>query len=131
MKLLNLGDIRDDYLNCLIGYSLAKQDLSIPEDFLSKISDIITSRIESGDLGQISWNQALAILSLTGSISVEISNKVLDSIDLKQSFIPEFIDFISKCSANPELTSWLHKAILYITRKFAESSSLSSDFNNF
>lgn len=131
MKLMNLGKINDDYLNCLIGFSVSQQHQTIPEEFLNKISSIVTSRIETNDLGQLTWNQALVILSLTENIPTELSNKILSIIDLKKSFIPEFINFIEKCSSNPELTSWLHKAMLYITRKFAESSNLSVDFNNF
>ncbi|RCK63993.1 Nucleolar pre-ribosomal-associated protein 1 [Candida viswanathii] len=131
MKLLNLGKIADDYLNCLIGYSLTQQKLTIPDEFICKISSVVTSRIEAGDLGQLTWNQALSILSLTSSIPVEVSDRVLSQIDLKQSFIPEFIEFIAKCSSNAELTSWMHKSMLYITRKFAESSHLSAEFDGF
>lgn len=51
--------------------------------------------------------------------------------NLKHSFNPEFIKLLLKLSSSIQINEWVFKSMLYITKKFAESTNLSSNFNNF
>ncbi|RLV92668.1 Nucleolar pre-ribosomal-associated protein 1 [Spathaspora sp. JA1] len=129
-----LGNIQDSYLNCLIAYSLIKREVDIPLEFHEKVIDISLRLIQQNNLGELKWHELLTILSTSQSISTNIFEQVflyLEGIGLKHSFILSFIDFISKFESNQEITSWLHKSMLYITKKFAESDQLSKNFDDF
>lgn len=53
--------------------------------------------------------------------------------DLKKLFTPEFVELIGNFQIEniPFINDWLYKTILYITKKFAESTELSSKFDSF
>ncbi|EGW35221.1 uncharacterized protein SPAPADRAFT_48246 [Spathaspora passalidarum NRRL Y-27907] len=130
-----LGDIQDNYLNCLIAYSLIKRKVSIPKEFHDKVIDIALTLLQESKLGELKWHQVLTILATSETIPTNVFEQVfqyLEVIGLKQSFIPSFIDFISKFEpTTAEISSWLHKSMLYITKKFAESDQLSANFDDF
>ncbi|KAG7662349.1 uncharacterized protein J8A68_004120 [[Candida] subhashii] len=136
IKLLEASEsIQDEYLNCLIAYSLSQCNLEIPQGFLEKVESIATRLLQDNNLGKLQWNQLLVILSMQESPSEDIVKQVFAFLDnhlgLKHSFIPEFVDFVSKCQLNDQIQSWLHKSMLYITKKFAESHELSDNFEQF
>ncbi|KAL6451581.1 URB1 Nucleolar pre-ribosomal-associated protein 1 [Candida maltosa Xu316] len=131
-KLLST-DFDNDELNCMIASAVSKQALvPIPQTFLEKVSKIVISKIKNNSFGELTWSQMLSILSLQdGQVSSDISDLIFSKIDLKKSFIPEFINFLTKCELNENVKTWLHKSMLYVTKKFAESSTLSEEFNLF
>ncbi|CAI5756657.1 unnamed protein product [Candida verbasci] len=124
-------DIQDDYLNTLIVFSMIKKDVEVPEEYLSKVIQIIINKLNANALGDIKWNQILTIISKTNTISTEICSLILSKIHFKHSLIPEFIKFISTFETTPELSKWLHQSMLYITKKIVESETLSSNFYQF
>lgn len=88
------------------------------------------------------WNELLVILA-NGIQSIEDDSMLVeqifnyvDSNNAKVSMIPEFASFVlilvkSKLKVDDRVKTWVHKAMLYITKKFAESNNLSASFNRF
>ncbi|ODV77490.1 uncharacterized protein CANTADRAFT_7951 [Suhomyces tanzawaensis NRRL Y-17324] len=138
--------INDENLLCYIGYSICSVLETIQnsnlEMFFIRITKIATNLLESENIEQ--WAQLLTILAnglkyigqeeseiIIGQVFVYV-----EKVGLKNSMLSEFASFIlgfiqhSK-NINSEITSWIHKSMLYITKKFAESPELSSNFDSF
>lgn len=155
-----------NHLKCLVVYSMAKQkqkqkqkqeqNLNIPQDLLTQVSTIIIDKLQqkdksNNDVNELNWDQILTILNLQDHISLSLFQSVFQSIELKQTFIPQFLEFIIKFCQSETITTtttttniadvdddvkiWLHKAMLYITKKFAECKTfqdlMKNQFNQF
>lgn len=92
-------------------------------------------------LSMKNWNQSLKIFNT--KLDFFSVSQVLDLLfshsenNLKLVMTAEFVDILCQViAANPSAVDdmiklWFHKAMLYVTRKFAESSELSSSFDAF
>lgn len=138
----------DRSLICFIGYSIAstfqqqseKDQDEVIVEFFKKVLNIV---LENEDINE--WNQFLSILAtcyqvgiVTTDVSQLISTKIFNFIRLnpKSAFISEFaevayeiIKSVNSCSS--EIEEWLHKSILFITKKLALSTTISSNFQRF
>lgn len=88
------------------------------------------------------WDQSLRIF--TSHPDIFDANEVLSlnfakaRNSFKLSMTTEFVDFLKKHilfldlpATQAEMNYWLHKAMLYVTKKFAESATLSVKFDSF
>ena len=99
-----------NHLKCLVVYSMAKQkqnktkqeqNLNIPQDLLTQVSTIIIDKLQqkdksNNDVNELNWDQILTILNLQDHISLSLFQSVFQSIELKQTFIPQFLEFQSE-----------------------------------
>ncbi|CUM53313.1 uncharacterized protein AC631_00550 [Debaryomyces fabryi] len=149
----NAGLIKDEFLLCFIGYSislsLSFSDLEDQKllDFLNKVTRIALRILAEGNFeSKLSWNNLLNILASSvnsNSISTEqklnLINQAFTYIEkngFKKSLIPEFGNLIyqmikSTADLNDDVRLWLHKSMLFVTKKFAETSELSENFLKF
>lgn len=125
--LLSADNIEDDVL-----YRVAA---AIPE-LVSKYQERVTQLALSGS----DWAQSLRIFAEHLNLFDKESalELVFDRADKapKESMSAEFVTFLTaylKASTEVPLRAkeWIHKAMLYVTKKFAESPTLSTSFDNF
>jgi len=143
----------DEYLLCYIGYSITlnlkegkiNSEDPILDQFFQRISKLALKFLSQPDFeSHIEWNQILAVLTISLSyISAEEKATIIEQVfnyieskGIKSSFVSEFSQFINHYivtseDLNQNIKSWIHKSMLYITKKFAESSTLSKNFDNF
>lgn len=98
-------------------------------------------RISPIALGLKDWTKSLEIFSngLKLFDQKEVLDKVFGYVEtkgFKNSAIPQFAKFVhafllQSITDDERVNNWVHKAMLYITKKFAESASLSSNFDAF
>lgn len=149
----NLGTIKDEYLLCFIGYSISLSvsflDLDDPSllEFLGKITNIALKILNEGEFeARLPWNNILDILSssvstnsITNKEKSELISQIFKYVEIngfKKSSIPEFANLIyqvikSTANLHDEIKLWLHKSMLYITKKLAEVKDLSENFIKF
>lgn len=124
--LLESDTISDDVL-----YRVAPYSVEIAERFKDRVIKLA--------LGMHSWSQSMKIFSSYAHFFNidEVLALVLYYVQDKQKLTvtAEFAKFVTKFSSKgflPEnLKVWFHKAMIYVTKKFAESSQLSENFNTF
>lgn len=114
-------------------YFMGSTSPELLETNIEKISPIALSLKD--------WNKSLEIFNNGFGLFDQdvILTRVFDYVGtkgFKNSLIPEFARFIHQFlgksrSDDERVNNWIHKAMLYITKKFAESSSLSSNFDAF
>ncbi|GEQ72685.1 hypothetical protein JCM33374_g6372 [Metschnikowia sp. JCM 33374] len=125
--LLNANNLSDSLL-----YQIAP--------FYPEVAAKYKSRIVELGLSMEDWNKSLKIF--TAHLSFFDQEKIIDLIfsrsesRSKQAMSPIFVDLMNALvTVQPavlsDIKSWLHKAMLYVTRKFAESDSLSESFEHF
>lgn len=149
----NDGLIKDEFLVCFIGYSISLS-LSFLDfedqkllDFLNKVTKIALKLLKEGNFeSKLSWNNLLDILassvnsnSVSSEQKLDLINQVFTYVEtngFKKSLIPEFGSLIyqiikSNANLSDEIRLWLHKSMLFITKKFAETTELSDNFIKF
>lgn len=138
--------ITDESLLCSIGCAIATErnqstiDLS---PFFKRILNFVLRDFDSAFAGA-SWIQTLIIFAKSlqlgnlGDISEEIVSKVIDHVkeSPRDGFLAEFADFaysliLSSSSCSLDIEEWLHKSVLYITKKLAISKVISKKFQAF
>ncbi|KAK6456728.1 ribosome 60S biogenesis N-terminal-domain-containing protein [Scheffersomyces xylosifermentans] len=145
--LINKAEIKDGSLLCFIAYSvsLSSQSDDNIDAFFKKVTSIAAHLLEGGDFEEkTEWNQLLAIFSKgVKFLSSDERSKLLVTIfsyietnGYKNSFISEFASLILACVSHADdiiesIAEWIHKSMLYITKKFAESTELSVKFDSF
>ncbi|KAG2732582.1 hypothetical protein G9P44_004999 [Scheffersomyces stipitis] len=147
--LIEHSDVKNDYLQCFIAYSLTMSDWHPDDDqyqeFFKKVTPRALSVLQNGNFEQyIQWRELLCIFARgVDYIDPDAKNVLVDTIfkyveanGYKNSFIAEFASLVfalakSTVDINKQIGDWVHKSMLYITKKFAESSQLSFNFNNF
>ena len=139
-KLASLTLPNDDDLKLLIASSLIQAELEVPSLLMSEVNEIITTKLnlDTNQNGTSSvWNDILVILATQKNVDSDTLLQVFKVIDYKQTLNSSFIRLVSRSpqslssSSGIKLTQWLHKTMLYITKKFAESDTLSENFTNF
>lgn len=141
--------ISDEYFLCYIGYvisiepteNMAEQKLS---NFIKKVTGISLKFIQNGwNDKKLSWNQLLTLLRYAAKDSSTDLSLLQDGLfaeltkrGFKQSAIPEFAALIfqvieSVGTVNDRISKWIHKSMLYITKKYAELDELSINFESF
>lgn len=128
----------------VIQYLLQSEE--IDEDVLYRVAPYSTEiaekykpRVIKLALGLLNWSQSMKIFSSYVNFfeSNEILDLVLDHVQDKQklTMTAEFAQFVTKIHYNGKLPEslklWFHKAMIYITKKFAEASNLSDNFDAF
>lgn len=124
--LLQSKDIDDDVLYRVAPYS-------------AEIVDKYQSRVMKLALGLLNWSQSMKIFSSYMSLfdSDEVLSLVLNHVKDKQklTMTADFAQFVTKTYSSGQLPEdlklWFHKAMIYITKKFAEASNLSENFDAF
>ncbi|KAI5904052.1 Nucleolar pre-ribosomal-associated protein 1 [Candida parapsilosis] len=124
-------NLKDDVLNCLIVSSSVQNHIDVSESYMKQILAVIQSKLKSKTVEGSMWDQILVILSSQTTTDQSIAETVLDQINFKQTTNPVFINFIGKYPQNDKIKTWIHKSMLYITKSFAESESLSAKFESF
>ncbi|KAI5958409.1 hypothetical protein CANMA_004253 [Candida margitis] len=123
--------LQDDALNCLIVSSMLESGMDVPPAYTKLVMDVIQRKLDSNSVEESSWNQVLSILSAQETIDPITAEKVLQQITFKQTTNAVFIHFVIKFPQHDSISTWLHKSMLYITKSFAESDSLSDKFELF
>ncbi|KAK6201454.1 ribosome 60S biogenesis N-terminal-domain-containing protein [Scheffersomyces amazonensis] len=134
-------------LLCFVASSLAKAQAKattpndIRTDKIFQLASKVTLRaLKNNNILESNWSQTLNILTqgingFTHDEKVEVVEdlfKYVDTHGFKFSVIPEFAKFLSSIRIIiPPINNWIHKSMLYITKKFAESEHLSSNFQDF
>lgn len=124
--LLHSDKIDDDVL-----YRVAPYSAEITEKYKERVIELA--------LGLLSWSQSMKIFSSNTNYfeSDNVLNLVLNHAQDKQklTMTAEFAQFAtnvySKRSFPENLKVWFHKAMIYITKKFAEAAELSENFDAF
>ncbi|KAI3405869.2 hypothetical protein KGF56_001477 [Candida oxycetoniae] len=128
----NSDDDDDNYsLRLLISSSMIQEGMEIPSAYLKHSLDIIKNKLNLQSLDGSQWSCILIILLSETDIDQELVGHVLESIPFKHTLNPQFIQFISKKFLDKQVKTWLNKCMLYITKKFTESDSMSETFNSF
>ena len=73
--------------------------MNIPQDLLTQVSTIIIDKLQqkdksNNDVNELNWDQILTILNLQDHISLSLFQSVFQSIELKQTFIPQFLNLL-------------------------------------
>ncbi|KAI5958097.1 hypothetical protein KGF57_002905 [Candida theae] len=123
--------LNDYALNFLIVSSMIQNNIDIPDVFMRQVVKTIQLKLASKTVEAPMWEQILTILSAQTNPDQSIFESVLEQIDFKQTTNSSFIQLIKKFPQHDKLKSWLHKSMLYITKSFAESESLSQNFTSF
>lgn len=137
--------LEDEFLLCYIGYAITLNGSTTNlDEFFQRISKLAIKFLGQDFEAHIEWNQILAVLTIslayvTPTEKTTIIEQVFNYIEskgIKYSFVSEFSQFINRYiessdDLNENISSWIHRSMLYITKKFAESSTLSKNFDNF
>lgn len=136
--------LNDQSLLTFIGYCISeesKQFDSVTAEFFARVIPIAMEQFESN---KSVWNQTISILT-SGLENVNESQieRMIDFAtkeETKQGFTSGFANFaLEVIKKNPEslengdsaLSVWLHKSMLYITKKFAISTKITTKFDSF
>lgn len=114
---------------------------------MNKVTKIALKLLKEGSFeSKLSWNNLLDILasnvnsnSVSSKQKLDLINQVFTYVEtngFKKSLIPEFGNLIyqiikSNANLSDEIRLWLHKSMLFITKKFAETTELSENFIKF
>ncbi|KAK6462327.1 ribosome 60S biogenesis N-terminal-domain-containing protein [Scheffersomyces coipomensis] len=127
-------DDNDDELLIVVASSLSK------DEGLKELFDQATAlAIKLLKSNSIEWTQALNIFingidSVNKEELLELLFSYINEHGFKYSVDAKFPQLLSKLitsTMDQQFINWIHKSILYITKKFAELDSLSANFNQF
>ncbi|CAK9435569.1 uncharacterized protein LODBEIA_P02960 [Lodderomyces beijingensis] len=122
----------NDNLRFLIASSMMNQNIPVPSDILDRCMTTIMNKLTKGEVESSQWKPIITILASSAAAEEHVS-RVLQLIDFKHTTTNEFIELISKLNPTVagELGIWLQKCMFYVTKKIAESDSLSENFEKF
>ncbi|KAG5417438.1 hypothetical protein I9W82_005072 [Candida metapsilosis] len=123
-------NLKDDTLNFLIGSSIVQNNIDAPDAFMKQVVELIEQKLGTKTVEDSMWGQVLIVLS-SQTVDQSILEQVLEQINFKQTTNASFIEFIKKTPDHEKIKTWLHKSMLYVTKSFAESESLSQNFISF